>query len=406
MPCSIYRSAGFFLFLASCALPALASGDFVSCRNQLAERARTEGISQTTVDTIMPTLKEQKRAVAADRQQPEFVTTFADYVSKRVTPTRVDRGRELLAQHRTFLDEVQARTGVPGHYLLAFWGLETNYGGYMGNMPTLDSLATLACDPRRSEFFATEFINALRLLERESLTPQEMTGSWAGAVGHTQFMPSSYLSYAIDGDGDGRINLWTSERDALASGANFLRALGWQADLRWGRQVSLAKGFEYSLSGTGRPAALTDWAARGVRLLDGSPLPAGNIQATLLLPSGYLGPAFLVYDNFDVIMRWNRSTSYALSVGLLAHRIAGAAPGNYTRQNAPLVSISELKKAQQALLDKGFNPGKPDGILGSRTREALRAYQIKNGLISDGYPGQQTLHQLLNTTGKQTKNRG
>lgn len=195
--------------------------EFQGCLNSLQVRARAAGVKEKIVEEVIPALQQQQQVLQLDRKQPEFAQTFAQYLAKRVTPARVERGRELYAQHREFLAELTRKTGVPGRYLLAFWGLETNFGSYLGSLPTLDALATLACDERRPAFFGEEFISALQLLQRESLTPEQMHGSWAGAVGHTQFMPSSYLKYAVDGDGDGRINLWDSERDALASGANF-----------------------------------------------------------------------------------------------------------------------------------------------------------------------------------------
>ncbi|GAB3270938.1 lytic murein transglycosylase [Parahaliea aestuarii] len=376
-------------------LASAASTDFNHCRSQLAEFAIAEGIPADLVNATVPDLQEQKRVVELDRKQPEFMQTFASYVDQRVSEQRVRRGRDLLARHGDFLDALQDRFGVPSRYLVAFWGLETNYGGYLGNMPTLDSLATLACDPRRADFFSTEFVNALRLLQRESLEPADMVGSWAGAMGHTQFMPSTYLQYAIDGDGDGRVNLWRSERDALASAANFLNGLGWTPGLRWGRQVTLADEFDYSAAGKERPATLAEWRDRGVSNLDGSPLPAAELPASLLLPSGHGGPAFLVYDNFDVVMRWNNSQSYALSVGLLADRLAGAPAGDYASSETDPVSIAELRRAQEALLAAGYDPGTPDGILGSRTRAALRDFQLAARLPADGYPDRATLNKLL-----------
>lgn len=371
------------------------AADFNACRERLSERAIAEGLPRELVETTLPALEEQEQVLDLDRRQPEFVQTFAAYVDLRVTPERVQRGRELLAEHGDFLDELQQRFGVPARYLVAFWGLETNYGSYLGNMPTLDSLATLACDPRRADFFTGEFIDALRLMQRESLQPGQLVGSWAGAVGHTQFMPSSYLRYAIDGDGDERIDLWRSERDALASGANFLRALGWTPGLRWGRQVELPAAFDYSRAGRGHSEPLATWASLGVRRRDGASLPRADIPASLLVPAGHRGPAFLVYDNFDVVMRWNQSENYALSVGLLADRLAGAPPGDFGDPDAKPLGIDDLKRAQQALLDTGFDPGPVDGVLGSGTRKALRAFQQRENLIADGYPDATTLETLF-----------
>ncbi|MBN7797825.1 lytic murein transglycosylase [Parahaliea mediterranea] len=376
------------------ALPALAAEEFPACRERLAAHALAQGIPPGLVEATVPALEQQQRVLELDQQQPEFIQTFAAYVDRRVSPERVSRGRQMLAKHGDFLADLQRRHGVPARYLVAFWGLETNYGGYLGNMPTLDSLATLACDPRRATFFTREFVNALRLMDRESLEAEHMVGSWAGAVGHTQFMPSSYLRYAVDGDGDGKIDLWRSERDALASGANFLKALGWQPGLRWGRLVRLPPDFDYRWAGRDQSAPLASWSSRGVLRANGGPLPGTDVTAALLVPAGHAGPAFLVYDNFDVIMRWNQSQSYALSVGLLADRLAGAPPADYGDPETPPLPIAELKHAQQALLDRGLDPGPLDGVLGSRTRAALRAFQLEVRLPADGYPDAATLNAL------------
>ncbi|MCK9469497.1 MAG: lytic murein transglycosylase [Porticoccaceae bacterium] len=371
------------------------STDFANCIAGLQDKARQQRLSPKAVDTVAA-MQQQQRVLELDGKQPEFVQTFGNYLDARVTADRIRRGRELYARHRPFLDQLTARYGVPGQYLVAFWGLETNYGGYLGNMPTLDSLATLACDPRRADFFTSEFLTALRVMDREALEPAQMRGSWAGAMGHTQFMPSNYLRYAVDGDGDGRIDLFGSEKDALASGANFLQQLGWQEGFRWGREVILPQGFDYSLSGRSNTRTVTDWSDLGVRDADGSPLPPAEVVGSILVPAGHRGPAFLIYDNFSVIMRWNRSESYALSVGLLADRIAG---GGGLRQPPPAdqqaLSRREVEGLQLALNQRGYDAGKPDGVLGPATRNAVRAYQRDAGLISDGFPDQGLLQRLL-----------
>jgi len=285
--------------------------------------------------------------------------------------------------------------GVPGRYLVAFWGLETNFGAYLGNMPTLDSLATLACDPRRADYFSGQFLMALELLERESLTPQHMRGSWAGAMGHTQFMPAAYLEHAVDGDSDGRIDLWASEADALASAARYLHSLGWNPGERWGREVRLPADFPWQESGADTRKPLAEWRALGVRHAGGGALPVAELDAALLLPMGHRGPAFLVYPNFDAIMQWNRSQSYALSVGYLADRLVGG--GELVAalpENEHMPSRARLRGMQERLAALGFGPGEPDGILGPATRGALRAFQQRAGLPADGYPDDNTLDAL------------
>ena len=368
---------------------------FAECLLALQDQARAAGVAADIVDTVVPGMQQQERVLELDGKQPEFVQTFAQYFNTRVSESRIEQGRALYAQHRDFLAQLQRDYGVPGHYLVAFWGLETNFGSYLGRMPTLDSLATLACDTRRADFFGGEFVAALQLLEREGLSPDDMQGSWAGAVGHTQFMPSNYLRYAVDGDGDGRINLWRSERDALASGARFLRDLGWVPELRWGREVRLPAGFPYELALSGEALPLAEWSRLGVLRNDGGALPVADLQASLLVPAGAPGPAFLVYDNFAVIMRWNRSESYALSVGHLADRIAGAGP---LRQAPPAdqqpLARADVLALQQQLNLLGHDAGEEDGLFGSGTRAALSRFQRSVGAVADGYPGSEILQRL------------
>lgn len=376
--------------------PALGvSPDFQSCLVDLQGKARQQNLSERAVATVAA-MEQQHRVLELDRKQPEFAQTFGQYLNARLTPDRIRKGRELYSRHRPFLDQLAARYGVPGQYLVAFWGLETNYGGYLGNMPTLDSLATLACDPRRSGFFTGEFLTALRVMERESLQPGQMRGSWAGAMGHTQFMPSNYLKYAVDGDGDGRKDLFGSEKDALASGAHFLQQLGWQGSFRWGREVILPPGFDYSLAGRSHARPVAAWRALGVTGNNGAALPAAEIRGSILVPAGHRGPAFLVYDNFGVIMNWNRSESYALSVGLLADLIAGGAG---LRRQPPAdqkaLGRADVERLQLALNQRGYDAGEPDGILGSGTRRALAAFQRDTGRISDGHPDAEVLGALL-----------
>lgn len=391
--------AAALLFLASAGASAQEAGapapDFATCLDGLQRQALAQGRDADLVNTVVPTLERQDRVLELDRRQPEFVQTFGRYLAVRVNETRIENGRTKYRQQAQLLQRLRDEYGVPGHYLVAFWGLETNYGSYLGTMPTLDSLATLACDPRRSEFFTSQFLTALELMERESLSASDMQGSWAGAVGHTQFMPSNYLRYAVDGDGDGRIDLWGSEADALASGAHFLQRLGWTPGLRWGREVQLPDGFDYALAGTGDRRTLRTWATEGVRRTDGSALPVADVEAALLVPAGADGPAFLVYENFNVIMGWNRSESYALSVGLLADRIAGGGELARPPPNDEALRISEVEAIQRALTDRGFDPGPVDGLWGPATRQALAAFEASTGRTADGYPDPDVIGALI-----------
>ncbi len=387
--------AAFFVGLMTASSHALAEDEFEQCLVRLQGEARQAGVPEQIVREVVPTLEERQRVVKLDRSQPEFVQTFGQYLSMRVNGSRINTGRKLFQKHRDFLDILTRQYGIPGQYLVSFWGLETNFGGYLGNIPTLDSLATLACDPRRSAFFTTEFVTALQLMHREGLQPDDMKGSWAGAVGHTQFMPSSYMRYAVDGDGDGAIDLWRSERDALASGANFLSQLGWKAGQRWGREVVLPDDFDFFATGRANRADLRTWGGRGVKTVFNRDLPAADMSGAVLVPAGASGPAFLVYDNFNVIMRWNKSESYALSVGLLADRIKGS-PGLKNKPAAgPGVRYEDIGKAQQKLLELGYDPGPVDGIWGSATRQALSQWQRDQNRVADGFPAPAVIGALL-----------
>jgi membrane-bound lytic murein transglycosylase B len=369
--------------------------DFAACIARLQQQAREEGISGPVVSRHLATVDFRERVIELDRQQPEFTQTFADYLGRRVTEQRIERGRELLSRHRPLLERVTREYGVPGRILVAFWGLETNYGEFFGGIPALDSLSTLACDPRRSGFFTDQLMDALRIIDEGAIEASRMEGSWAGALGNFQFMPSIFLRYAVDADGDGRRDLWHSLPDAVASAANFLRDAGWQAGERWGREVLLPDGFRYELTGRGQPRPLSEWRELGVRMRNGEPLPGSSMMASIIVPAGHRGPAFAVYDNFDVIMRWNRSQFYALSVGLLADRIAGAGPlRNPPPADEPRLSRDAVMALQQQLNRRGFDSGEPDGIVGPATRSAIRAFQQARGLVSDGHPGQEVLDAL------------
>jgi len=359
---------------------------FAACLERIGDRAREAGISEPVIRDVLGKAQPLERVIELDRGQPEFTRSFADYYGRRVSEERVRRGREVLGRHRQTFMTAQRRYGVPAHYLVAFWGLETNFGSYYGNIPVPDALATLACDKRRGAFFTEELIAALRIVDAGDIAPERMVGSWAGAMGNFQFLPSVFLRHAVDADGDGRRDLWQSTEDAILSAGNFLQALGWQRELRWGREIGLPEDFDYALAGRDNRRPLADWVELGVTDAFGRPLPRLDLPAAVLVPSGHEGPAFIVYENFDVIMGWNRSEFYALAVGRLADRIAGAGTlvSGLPEDSGPLLR-DDVKALQRALANLGYDPGEPDGIVGPATRRAVSAWQQARGLVADGH---------------------
>jgi membrane-bound lytic murein transglycosylase B len=284
------------------------------------------------------------------------------------------------------LRRIEDRYGIPPRFLVSFWGMESNYGDYTGKMPVVQSIATLAYNPRRRRFFTQELLAALRIIDRGDMPPS-VQGSWAGAMGQTQFMPSTYLRYAIDADRDGRRDLWGSLPDIFASSSNFLSTAGWQREETWGREVKLPAGFDFDRSGLGNPRKLADWQKIGVRRADGGDLPAADLDAALILPAGHKGPGFLVYRNFETIMVWNRSIFYAVAVGHLADRLIGKGPlaAMPPADDAPL-SRAQILAMQDRLEALGLDVGSADGVVGAKTREAIKAFQRMAKLPPDGYP--------------------
>ena len=368
---------------------------FAQCVVELQSQAQDAGVSVRVSRDVLGQAKYKEKIISLDRNQPEFVQTFTDYFEKRVNTWRIEKGQQMLAKHRAFLGELNKQYGVPAQYLLAFWGLETNFGSYKGKSPVIDSLGTLACDNRRSRYFSSELMQALLLIDREDLDDKQMVGSWAGAMGHTQFMPSAYMKYAVDGDKDGHINLWDSEKDALASAANFLKNLGWQTGFKWGREVSLPASFDYTLVGKNTPKPLSLWNREGVTRIGGNALGTADIKGALLVPAGHEGPAFLAYKNFNVILRWNNSEYYGIAVGHLADRIAGLGTLSKPLPKLPSYTVDEMRQLQDKLNVLGFDVGKADGILGPGTRAGISQFQRKQNMIADGYPDREVFDALM-----------
>lgn len=300
-----------------------AEKEFDTWLNDFRLRAQSEGISQPTIDSALTGITPITRVIELDRKQPESTITFATYKNRIVNQTRIKKGRQLYRQHKVKLDKVADKFGVQPQYIVALWGIETNFGSNTGGFDVISSLATLAWDGRRSEFFSKELINALRIIDQGHISRDVIKGSWAGALGQNQFMPSSFHSFAVDGNADGKKDIWGSLDDVFSSSANYLSRSGWKAGERWGRAVRVPAGLSETLVSLKIKKSLSEWQALGVRNSSGGNLPVNSdMKASLVAPDGLAGPTYLVYNNYHTIMRWNRSTYFATSVGLLADAIA------------------------------------------------------------------------------------
>lgn len=357
------------------------------------EEALARGISPQTL-AVLDSVEPLPRVLELDNSQPEFVQTFTRYIGLRVTPDQIARGRQLLSEHSALLEQVRQRYGVQPHYLAAFWAIESNFGRATGGFAVIDALATLAYDPRRADFFRRELLTALQILDDGHIAPERMSGSWAGAMGQLQFLPSVFYSYGVDGDNDGRIDIWNSLPDVFHSAANFLSNSGWQGDERWGREVLLPSDFDFALSGTSTRKSLQEWRDLGVQKVGGGPIPVADMQASVILPAGAKGPAFLGYANYRATLAYNPSTFYALTVGTLADQFSGGAAIVNMPVNEQAMSIADVSELQSLLNAKGFDSGEPDGRVGRMTRAAVRAYQQSADLPMDGYASMELLESL------------
>ena len=292
--------------------------DFAAWVAAFRQEALTEGIGSDTLDAVLPGLTFRPRVVELDRRQPEGTLTYAEYLSRVLPPARVNRGKRLLRKHRALLTEIGEAYGVQPRFIVALWGIESDFGRVTGGFSVLDALATLAFDGRRGEFFRGQLLDALRIVDDGHIQPDKMLGSWAGAMGQSQFLPSSFQQFAVDHDGDGRRDIWGTLPDVFASAANYLARAGWKHDQTWGRQVRLPEGFNADLTGLEVKKSLGDWQALGVRRSNGDDLPTRPLPASLILPGGPGGPAFLTYPNYRVLLKWNRSHYFATTVGQFA----------------------------------------------------------------------------------------
>jgi lytic murein transglycosylase len=372
-----------------------AAADFPACLAGLGREAERRGISAAAFAAHTAGLTPDLRIMDLLDRQPEFSKPFWDYLDKAVSDTRIRRGRELLAVHRPSFDAVERSYGVDRHVIAAIWGLESNFGSAAGDRPVLRSTATLACIGRRQDYFRDEFLAALEILQRGHIRPEAFNGSWAGAFGATQFMPTAFKRSAVDFNGDGRRDVIGSIPDILASTANKLKTNGWQPDRAWGYEVVVPGGFDFLLADRSRWLTIGEWQRHGLRRAGGKAFPRSTDRAYLLVPAGSGGPAFLMLENFRAIMKYNPSEAYALAIGHLADRMRG---GEAFVQAWPrherVLSRSERYELQQHLARMGFDVGTPDGRLGGKTRAAIRAFQARAGQVPDGFASAALLDNL------------
>jgi lytic murein transglycosylase len=389
-------------FLAATVLtasgPALAAGcqkegSFEAWLNGVKKEAATDGVSQQTIASALAGVRFDQAIVNKDRAQQVFAQTFLEFSDRMVAAYRLKLGAANIAKYKAVFDRIEKKYGVPAPVIVAFWGLETDFGAFNGDGPTLTSLATLAYDCRRPDIFRPQLIDALKVIDRGDLSVAEMRGPWAGELGQLQFLPSHYFNYGVDFDGDGRVNLLKSAPDALASAANMLADFGWQRGQPWIQEVRVPEKLPWDQADLAIAVPRSQWAAWGVTYPGGKPLPGDAVKASLLLPMGRKGPAFLAYPNFQAYLQWNSSLVYSTTAAYFATRLAGAPPVG-RGSGAGGFSLAEGKALQKLLAARGFEVGKIDGIIGLQTRAAVKAMQIKFGLPADSYPSEDLLAKL------------
>jgi lytic murein transglycosylase len=375
------------------AAPCRTSGSYEAWLAAFEREAAAQGISRRAIALAAPYLTYDQRVVNIDRGQRIFTQTFLEFSGRMAAVYRMQRGQALIKAHAPIFARIEQQYGVPAPVIVAFWGLESDFGAIMGNYRTLSAIASLAYDCRRADRFRAQLLDALRLIDRGDLTPDEMIGSWAGELGQTQMMPSEYFHYGVDYDGDGKRNLIRSVPDVLASTANYLKGLGWKRGEPWLTEVRVPANLPWDQADLSIQLPRSKWASFGVTLADGRPLPADNVPASLLLPMGRSGPAFLAYQNFQVYLQWNNSLVYSTTAAYLATRIAGAPPF-HRGSPPPALPFAEVKEMQGLLVRAGYDVGAIDGFMGLKTRQAVKAMQIKYGLPADSYPTAELLARM------------
>ncbi len=375
------------------AAPCRTTGSYDAWLAAFEREALAQGISQRTIAAAAPSLTYDQKIVYIDRGQRVFSQTFLEFSGRMAAAYRIQRGQALIQSNAATFARIEQQFGVPAPVIVAFWGLESDFGANMGNYRSLSAIASLAYDCRRSDRFRAQLLDALRLIERGDLTPDQMIGSWAGELGQTQMMPSEYNQYGVDYDGDGKRNLVHSVPDVLASTANYLHGLGWKHGEPWLTEVRVPANMPWDQADLSITLPRSKWASYGVTLADGRPLPADNLPASLVLPMGRLGPAFLAYQNFQVYLQWNNSLTYSTTAAYLATRIAGA-PALRHGTPPPALPFKDVKDMQTLLVRAGFDVGKVDGFLGLKSRQAVKAMQVKYNLPADSYPTAELLARM------------
>jgi lytic murein transglycosylase len=361
----------------------------------LLQKAQAAGVTQRTIAATTPLLVYDQSIVNRDRGQRVFGQIFTEFAGRMAADYRMKGGQQRIRQYANAFSRAEKEYGVPPAVIAAFWGLESDFGANMGKLPTLRSLVSLAYDCRRSEMFQDETIAALKIIQRGDLTPEQMIGSWAGELGQTQFLPTHYFNYAVDYDGDGRRDMLRSAPDVIGSTANYIATgLKWRRGQPWLQEVRVPQNLSWAEADLTIKHPRSQWAQWGVTLADGRPLPGDRLPASLLLPMGRNGPAFLAYANFDAFTEWNNSLIYATTAAYLATRIAGAPPMRKPAAPVAQLSHNELRELQQLLTRRGHDVGKIDGILGQKSRIAVKAMQVKFGLPADSWPTAELLARL------------
>ena len=377
------------------------SADFATWLDALKVEARAQGISDRTLDAAFQHVTLNERVIELNENQPEFSRAIWDYMDGAVSDDRVKRGKALMREYRKSLGRASEKYGVPASIVTAIWGLESNFGKNLGGFNVIEALATLAFEGRRAAFGREQLLAALKILEQGDISPDRMIGSWAGAMGQTQFIPTVFLQYAKDGNGDGKRNLWDTRADIFASTANYMSEKGWQEGAPCFDEVRLPDNFDYSLADISIEKPVKDWMELSVTLADGRKLSRRKGQdkdapAAIILPAGHNGPAFIAYPNFKVVLAYNNAISYALAICQLSQRFRGGPEFDkeWPRREQPILSRSDRVELQTLLAQRKYDVGEPDGVIGKRTREAIRGYQRSAGMVPDGFPNLALLQSL------------